>query len=432
VISPQLTVAEGNGTFTGERGLPKILLTSTTKWPSSARLMIEFSRLGHVVSIVCPRPSHPSRKVRAAHRTFPYKPLVPISSVAYAIGAVKPDIVVPCDDLAVRHLHQLHASERAQHRSDVDIRALIARSLGPPESYGIVTSRHLLLKLAREERILTPETNVIENSGDLERWRSTQPLPWVLKADGTTGGAGVRIAHTEGAARICLSDLRRSMGLFRSVKHLIIDRDLVFERQWWNGLRAIRPAVVVQSFIRGIAANCAVVCWKGEVLAGIGCEAVITETPVGPATVIRLVESADMMVAAQRIARRLGISGFFGLDFVIEEGTGASYLIEMNPRCTPPSHLRLGIGRDMVGMLSAKLTGKPLIEPMSITRNNLIAYFPEAVLRNSEFLASSYHDVPEGEPELIEEFLQLSPHRKILSHVANSSRIQSVLNRRAQ
>jgi carbamoylphosphate synthase large subunit len=188
---------------------------------------------------------------------------------------------------------------------------------------------------------------------------------------------------------------------------------LILERQWSDGLRRLRPAIVAQSFIRGAAANCAVVCWKGEVLAGVGCEAVSTETPVGPATVVRLVENFDMMVAAQRIARRLRLSGFFGLDFMIEEGTGAAYLIEMNPRCTPPSHLRLGPGRDMVGALSAELTGKPLSEPVSITQNNLIAYFPEALLRNSEFLPSSYHDAPEAEPELMEELCRSSPSRRI-------------------
>jgi hypothetical protein len=93
---------------------------------------------------------------------------------------------------------------------------------------------------------------------------------------------------------------------------------------------------------------------------------------------------------------------------VIEEGTGAAYLIEMNPRCTPPCHLRLGIGRDMIGAFSAQLTGKPLSEPVSVTQNSLIAYFPEALLRNSEFLSSSYHDVPEGESELIQELLRAS------------------------
>ena len=221
------------------------------------------------------------------------------------------------------------------------------------------------------------------------------------------------------------------MGLLRSIKHLTVDRDLILERQWWQGVRAVRPAVVAQSFIRGSAANCAVVCWKGEVLAGMGCEAVSTETPVGPATVVRLVDNAEMMVAARRIARRLSLSGFFGLDFVIEEGTGAAYLIEMNPRCTPPSHLRLGLGRDMVGALSAQLMGKPFDEPVSITENNLIAYFPQALLRDSEFLSSSYHDVPDDEPELIAELSRPSADRRILKKVINSLRPQFLFNRSA-
>jgi carbamoylphosphate synthase large subunit len=365
--------------------------------------MIEFSRVGHDVSIVCPVHGHPSRKVRAVHQTFPYRPLAPLDSLADAIEAAKADIIIPCDDLAVRHLHQLYSSKRARSTSEVDIPALIVRSIGPPQSYTTVDSRHLLLKIAQEERILAPGTRVIHSLSDLERWRSTQPFPWVLKADGTTGGAGVRIAHTLENARGHYSELRRSMGFLRSIKHLMVDRDLILEREWWYELGRVPPAVVVQPFIQGSAANCAVACWKGEVLAGVGCEAVSTETPVGPATVIRLVENAEMMDAARRLARRLSLSGFFGLDFVIEEGTGAAYLIEMNPRCTPPSHLRLGIGRDLVGTLSAQLTGKPLSEPVSITQNNRIAYFPQAFLRNSEYLSTSYHDVPEAEPELIEE-----------------------------
>ena len=115
----------------------------------------------------------------------------------------------PCDDLAVRHLHQLHSSKRPRYASEVDIPALIVRSLGPPESYTTVYSRYLLLKISREEGILTPETSLIGNIGDLEQWRSAQPFPWVLKADGTTGGVGVRIAHTLEEARGYFSDLRR-------------------------------------------------------------------------------------------------------------------------------------------------------------------------------------------------------------------------------
>ena len=213
--------------------------------------MIEFSRVGHVVSIVCPVYGHPSQKVRVVHNTFPYKPLAPLNSLADAIEAAKPDIIIPCDDLAVRHLHQLHSSKRARYASEVDIPALIVRSLGPPESYATVASRYMLLKIAREEGIRTPETSVINNLGDLKQWHSAQPFPWVLKADGTTGGCGVRIAHTLEEARGHFSDLRRSIGLMRLIKHLTVDRDLILERQWWYDVRRVRPAVVAQSFIRG-------------------------------------------------------------------------------------------------------------------------------------------------------------------------------------
>ncbi len=412
----------------------KILITTTNTWPSSSRLMVEFSGIGHVVAIVCPINGHPSRKVRYVHRTFPYRPLAPLDSLADAIEATKPDIIIPCDDKAVRHLHRLHSSRRAQRWRETDIPALIERSLGPPESYAIVDSRNLLLKIAEEERILTPRTNAIDSTTDLELLRSMHPLPWVLKADGTTGGTGVRIAHTIEEARGHHSQLRQSMGLLRSVKRLVVDRDLILEGQWRDRFGRSRPAVVVQSFVRGAAANCAVACWKGEVLAGLSCEAVTTEAELGPATVIRIIDNDGMMVAARRLARRLRLSGFFGLDFVIQEGTGVAYLIEINPRCTPPSHIRLGAGRDMVGMLSARLTGKPLSEPVSITPNNLIAYFPQALLRNSELLPSSYHDAPYAEPDLLEELCRPFPSRKIRKTVISSmiSQFFSKIDRRGR
>ena len=39
--------------------------------------------------------------------------------------------------------------------------------------------------------------------------------------------------------------------------------------------------------------------------------------PTGSATVVRLTERPEMLLAAKRIARRLGLSGFFGLDFML-------------------------------------------------------------------------------------------------------------------
>jgi hypothetical protein len=86
----------------------------------------------------------------------------------------------------------------------------------------------------------------------------------------------------------------------------------------------------------------------------------------------------------------------------------------------------------MAGALSAQLMGKRVSEQVSITQNNLIAYFPQAFLRNSEFLSSSYHDVPETEPELIPELCRPLPNRRIIKDTVPSLRPQSLSNRDAR
>jgi len=118
-----------------------------------------------------------------------------------------------------------------------------------------------------------------------------------------------------------------------------------------------------------------------------------------------VVEGRDMMLAAYRIASRLRLSGFFGLDFIIEEGTGATHLIELNPRSTPLCHLRLGGCHDMVGAFSAQFLGQPVSDCPPITENKLIAYFPQAYQANSPWLDSSFHDIPSEEPELVRDLL---------------------------
>src|SRR5258708_32773963 len=110
-----------------------------------------------------------------------------------------------------------------------------------------------------------------------------------------------------------------------------------------------------------------------------------------------------MMVAAERIAHRLGLSGFFGLDFMIEDRSDTTYLIEMNPRCTPLSHLQLGKGRDLVEALWAQVSGQPLLERPTVTQNAMMASLPQASICKSEFLESSFHDIPRDDPDLFQD-----------------------------
>jgi hypothetical protein len=160
--------------------------------------------------------------------------------------------------------------------------------------------------------------------------------------------------------------------------------------------------------VPGRPANSAVACWRGEVLAEIQVEVLRTSDPLGPSTVVRVIENSEMAAAAAALVRRLGLSGFCGFDFMLEEGTGAAHLIEINARCTPLCHLDLGPGRDPVGALTARLTGRAAPASQPTTDNPLIAYFPQAWQQDpsSELLRTAFHDVPWEDPGLVRELVR--------------------------
>src|SRR5271165_4817789 len=86
---------------------PNVLLADTTRWLSPARLAIGLTKAGCHVSAVCPTVGHPLRKTTAIRRIFSYSGFHPIDSLTSAIEAAQPQIVIPCDDRAVQHLHEL-------------------------------------------------------------------------------------------------------------------------------------------------------------------------------------------------------------------------------------------------------------------------------------------------------------------------------------
>jgi hypothetical protein len=62
-------------------------------------------------------------------------------------------------------------------------------------------------------------------------------------------------------------------------------------------------------------------CWEGEVLAAVMGEAVVSIGENRPTSIIRLINRPDIMEAATRLARGMGLTGFYGLDFMIEAAT---------------------------------------------------------------------------------------------------------------
>jgi len=378
---------------------PTVLIATTSRWFPTARLAMALCRAGCIVHAVCPS-GHPLSRMNSVQRNYTFQGLMPLQSFSIAIGEARPDFIVPGDDLATSHLHRLYERERRRGQSGQWICELIERSLGAAESFPMVYARTAFIGMARQEGIRAPKTEVLEHLGDVRKWIARTGLPTVLKANGTSGGEGVRVVHTLEEAERAFRDLQAPPLLARAVKRALIDRD---KSLVWPSLLRYRSVVNAQTFVPGREATSTIACWKGAVLASLHFEVVNKRSSAGPSSVLRLIENAEMSAAAEKLVRRLGLSGIHGFDFMIEEHTRNAHLIEINPRATQVGHLALGPGHDLPAALYSAVSGEPLRPAPKVTENDVITLFPQELMRDpaSEFLTSGYHDVPWEEPELL-------------------------------
>lgn len=387
----------------------KILLMTTCRWYSAARLAIAFTASGCGVEVVCPS-GHPVEKTSVLLRSHIYHALSPIISFRSAMESAKPDLVVPCDDLATGHLHALHALFMGEGSQVDEMRLLIERSLGDASNYGIIDSRSRTLEIAGEEGVHIPETARIDNPEALREWLVEHEFPAVLKSDGTSGGVGVKKIHNFEEAATCFARLSAPPLFARAAKRAIVNRDLTLVRPC---LLRKRSVVSVQKFVGGREATSSVACWKGRVLASIHLEVLRTSRAKGPASVVQRTCHDGISGAVETMVARLGLSGLYGFDFILEQGSDVPYLIEINPRATQTCHLALGGNQDLTAALFAVLAGEPICRARMVTDKQVIALFPQEWQSNpsSQFLVSAYHDVPWEEPDLVRACIAEKPRR---------------------
>jgi hypothetical protein len=381
---------------------PRVLLVHTLDWPNVARLALSFRVNACRVYVLC-RDRHPARRLSSLDGSFAHRPFAPLRSLRAAIEAATPDLVIPCDDPAVALILQLHHTLRQGPTPDQAIRALVETSLGNPEGYRLASRRSELAAIAASAGVPLPPTSRVSNPEELHEWLVQKGFPAFLKADHSWGGAGVSAIETMGEADNAYYRMAGQRNLTRAIKALILARE---PDKLLRLARGERPVLSVQTNVAGSPANCAVACWRGEIIASIAVEAVVTETPTGPATVIRVIDNAEMLAIASSIVRQLRVSGFFGFDFILDLW-GQPHLIEINPRSTQINHLALGAGRDLTAALRARLCGEPVREAPAVTDRDTIALFPQEWRRDpqSPFLATAYHDVPLEAPDLVRALL---------------------------
>ena len=327
---------------------------------------------GCTVESVCPS-GHPLDKTKSLRPRYVYNGLTPLKSFAAAIAETKPDLIVPGDDLAARHLHDLYDRARRRGKASEPICALIERSLGASASFPVVSERATFIKLAQEEGIRVPNTEVISNLNELREWVARMGLPMVLKADNTSGGDGVRIAHTLEDAECAFRKLQAPPLLARAAKRALIDHDPTLVLP---SLLRRRSVVNAQTYVAGREATSTIACWKGTVLASLHFAVINKAQQTGHATVVRLLENPEMSLAAERMVRRLNLSGLHGLDFLIETDTGNAYLIEINPRATQVGHLTLGPGRDFLPPYTQPCPGKLFKRHQRLRKTTRSLFFP--------------------------------------------------------
>jgi hypothetical protein len=393
-----------------------VLLTATTWWPLSARLAIRLLEHGCAVAALCP-PGHVLGEVTGIGTLYSYNSFDSMAALARALVRARPDLVIPCDDRAVAQLHALYES-RTGHR------ALIERSLGAPEHYTTLRSRVGCADLARELGVPVAPTRAIASEADIRQWFAVDPGRVALKVDGSSGGHGVQIVDDPRECIVAWRRMSKTPPAGQALKRWLVDSDPL---AFWAPLRTGRPSASLQKFIPGRPANAMVACWKGEVLGTVSVEVLCSQGATGASTIVRVIGHPEIERAAAALVRGLRLSGFCGFDFMLQEGSGAAWLIEVNPRCTQLGHLVLRGRGDLAGALCARLGVPPLGRAQKQLQSDVIAFFPQALAwnPNSPLLDSSDHDVPSSEPRLVRELLRESwPHRRWLARAYHRLRPQ--------
>jgi biotin carboxylase len=242
--------------------------------------------------------------------------------------------------------------------------------------------------------IATPPQIVAPTADAARAFAEHHGYPAVVKLDIGSAGTAVRIcADAEQLAR-ALTELSAAPGA---------------------GSETNKP--LIEKHIEGPGFICPLVAAEGEVLAGFTLEKLQRHPlPLGPSSVVRVVDIPAIAEALGRFVAHTSYSGFAMPEFIIDRASGVAHWIEFNSRPAPQTHWdEAMVGMDLMAAWHAHLAGTPVPKFRGPIVGRTIALFPQELQRDSSsrFLSTgAVQDVPWDDVPLLQAYLGQQPQRR--------------------
>jgi len=372
---------------------PSVLVaTLGIDYPAPARLPFELLQAGCDVALFAPAGSlaaHTPYVVRRAIAAGRATTGVWTELLLREIDAVEPAIILPGDDAMVRMLLGL-VIDPAPGVASARLVALVRASLGDLALAVDSIDKTRLFEIARAAGLRVAEGDVATGVDDAVAIAESLGYPVVVRAGCGTGGAGTTRCERADEVADAVRKMRAPDGWMPARPH----RFLV--QRWVDG-----PVIVRASLA-----------WHGDEVAGTTRGRLETYPhSLGPGSAVVFAGIPSITDATRTLLRALDATGFVGTQFIVEPGTGAPLLLEINRRMVPATYGSGYAGIDQARALAAKLRGERWSGPTDLPPGPgpRLALFPQEWYRDSDsaWLADLPCDAPWHDPALFRAMLRL-------------------------
>jgi biotin carboxylase len=376
----------------------RVLVVSQLNWLGPARIPRALKLSGCEVGMVCPH-GNLAESTSFVDRYFFYQSNSHegwTADLARAIESFRPHLILPGMETVVYYLHQIwHAASAGQIENFSDeAAAAVRRSIFDPEKMSLFESKIELTHVLASQGVLIPPTKELLTILDAEAFVSEQGYPVIIKPAFGSGGVGAVVCRNEEELLEAMdARLRKSSG----------------------------PKWMIQKFISGRTAMEQFAAGDGKILCRYSLDRLLVDPhPMGPSTVVRLTQNAEMEAAAHTFAELMGYNGLGSMQFAISDEDGKAYFYEANMRMGVSKHLGHVFGPDLAKALFEYGHGRKYVPE----RSNLgvtIALYPQEAIRDpqSPYLVD-LSDKPADDPSLL---------AALEAHVATKrARLAGVLN----